>query len=150
MFRMRIEAIEHYFKMDLRIPETVLPEEMRRAEEIYLAITKGSVSYPYARFEFSLPLKQALAFAEKYDREKDKKPLSVKVPSHIEVFGEQFDLGICLLTFPEAHLEPSLEKIKALENAETVKFRIAPLKRPASISAVYDKFLGGKENKTEV
>lgn len=149
VFRTRIEAVESHFKMDLRIPETVLPEEMRRVEEIYLAITKGKVSYPYVRFEFSLPLKQALAFAEKYERQKDRKPLSVKVPSHIEVFGEQFDLGICLLTFPGARLEPSLEKIKELENAEAVKFRIVPLKRPASISAVYEKFLSGKESKSE-
>lgn len=139
-FKMRIHAIEEHFSRTLRIPDSVLPEQLRRIEEVYIAITQGRTEYPYARYEFPLPREQALRLLVKYEQDKTKEPASIKLPVEIEIFGERFDLGVCSLSFPGARVEPPLEKVKYLAALKTVKISFIPIKHPGKIVAVYEKF----------
>ncbi|MBI4430440.1 MAG: hypothetical protein HY587_01840 [Candidatus Omnitrophica bacterium] len=139
-FRIRIEAIEKEFNQHLKIPSTVLPDQLRRTEEVYLAVSTGEVKYPYLRFEFAFPRNKALTFLEKFSAKGADQKLSVRIPVVIELFGENFDLGVCTLNFPDAHVEPTLEKAKQMEVAHQLKIRIMPNHRPGQIIAVYEKF----------
>lgn len=140
IFRIRIETIEKHFGHSLNVPSTVLPEQLRRVEEVYLAIATGVVTYPYLRFEFAFPRNQALNFLELYEHQDAKKPLSVRMPVVMDLFGEKFDLGMCTLSFADAHVDPTLEKAKLMEVAHHVKLRIIPNQKPGQIRATYEKF----------
>lgn len=147
ILRAEIKAISAKFKIELRIPETILSEELRRVEEIYLAITQGKVEYSYLHYEIPVGREQALEFVSQYEQRKAGTQLMMKIPAVIEVFGNRFDLGICTLTFPDARLEPTLEQIKQLQEAEKIHIRISPLKPPGKILADYEKFASGTGTK---
>lgn len=140
--RIRVAAIEKRFNKKIKVPDTVLPEQLRRIEEVYLAISTGEVKYPYLRFEFAFPRSQALSYLEKYEKNAAK-TVSVKIPVLIELFGDNFDLGLCTLHFSDVRVEPALEKAK-LDTGKSIKIRIIPNQKPGQIVAAYDKFQSAK------
>ncbi|GEM_PF-2618523 len=140
--RIRIEAIEKQFNKKIKIPDMLFPEQLRRIEEIYLAISIGEVKYPYLRFEFAFPRSQALSYLEKYEKSAAK-GVSVRIPVLIELFGENFDLGLCALNFSDVRVEPTLEKAKS-DTGKSIKIRIIPNQKPGQIVASYEKFKSAK------
>jgi len=139
-FKKKVEAIEVHFHVKFNLPKTVLPDELRRTEEIYLAITQGKVEYPYLRYEFSLPFEQAYAFAERYEKRSGGAALSLKAPVAIELFGRTFDLGLSVLDFSDARLKPLRQEIETRSKASAVDMHIVPAKSPGKMMVTYEKF----------